>query len=81
LTFKGKHHQLTKEIIGAFFDVYKELGYGFSEKVYENAFLLALKEKGLEAEAQRPIQVFFRGEIVMIKKAPCLGQNSDNNPQ
>ena len=34
-SYSGKHSDLTEKIIGAFFAVYKELGYGFSEKVYE----------------------------------------------
>ena len=32
-----KHEDLTEKIIGAFFEVYNSLGYGFLEKVYENA--------------------------------------------
>ena len=34
-----KHEELTKKIIGAFFEVLKALGYGFLEKVYENSLL------------------------------------------
>jgi GxxExxY protein len=75
VAFKGKHHQLTKKIIGAFFEVYKELGYGFSEKVYENAFLFALKGKGLQAEAQTPVQVYFQGQIVGIYIVDILVEN------
>ena len=64
MTFQGKHYQLTEKIIGAFFEVYNELGYGFSEKVYENAFLIALRAKGLQVDAQKSIQVHFRGQVV-----------------
>ncbi len=75
MAFKGKHHQLTRKIIGAFFDVYKELGYGFSEKVYENAFLLALEEQGLQAEAQKSVQVYFQGQIVGTYIVDILVEN------
>lgn len=40
---------LTQEILGCAFEVHKNLGYGFLEKVYHNALLLELKEKGLNA--------------------------------
>ncbi|MCA9946912.1 MAG: GxxExxY protein, partial [Anaerolineales bacterium] len=42
----GKHVELTREIIGSFYDVYNNLGYGFLEKVYENALFLELCKKG-----------------------------------
>ena len=38
-----KHSELTEQIIGVFYDVYNELGFGFLEKVYEEAMALALK--------------------------------------
>ena len=41
-----KHAGITKEIIGAYYNVYKSLGYGFLEKVYENAMLIELKNRG-----------------------------------
>ncbi len=45
--FEGKHSDLTGKILGCFFEVQKELGYGFSEKVYENALAILLRESGL----------------------------------
>lgn len=33
------HHQVTDKILKAFYSVYNELGYGFLEKVYENALI------------------------------------------
>jgi hypothetical protein len=35
--FEGRYSDLMGKIIGAFFQVQKELGFGFSEKVYESA--------------------------------------------
>jgi len=57
-------NRLTETIIGAFYDVYNALGYGFLEKVYENALKLELKHRGLEVESQKPIKVFYQGSIV-----------------
>jgi len=62
--FVGKHSDLTDKILGAFFKVYKELGYGFSEKVYENALVLLLSEDGLKVEQQKPITVYYHGQVV-----------------
>jgi len=56
--------EITHKIIGAAFDVYKELGYGFLEKVYENSLLIELRLKGLKAENQQPIRIFYKGETV-----------------
>lgn len=53
--FEGKHSDLTGAAIGAFFQVHKELGYGFSEKVYENALAFVLREQGLDVKLQVPI--------------------------
>ena len=64
LKFAGKQAELTGKILGAFFQAYKELGYGFSEKVYENALTLLLRELGLRVEQQVPITVYFQGQIV-----------------
>jgi len=59
-----KHEALTEQIIKIYYQVYNELGYGFLEKVYQNAFFLALKQAGFEVEAQRKIKVWFRGAEV-----------------
>ena len=59
-----KHKELSKNIIKAFYNVYNVLGYGFLEKVYENALIIELERIGLSAKAQWPIQVFYTGKTV-----------------
>ncbi len=56
--------ELTGKIIGAFYEVYNELGHGFLESVYVNAFALALRNAGLAVEMEKPIQVWFRGTLI-----------------
>ena len=56
-----KHQELTQVIIQIFFEVYNELGHGFLESVYLEAMLIALRQKGMTVEAQRPLPVWFRG--------------------
>lgn len=62
--FQGKHSDLTEKVIGAFYEVYNALGYGFSEKVYENALAMTLRGLGVSAQQQRHIPVYFAGRVV-----------------
>ncbi|MDX2134463.1 MAG: GxxExxY protein [Saprospiraceae bacterium] len=58
------HKELTDRILRIYYDVYNELGYGFLEKVYQNAMFHALISDGLTVEAQKQIKVYFRGKEV-----------------
>jgi hypothetical protein len=62
--FRGKRHDLTEQIIGVFFAVYNELGYGFVESVYREAMRLALVQSGLKVGVEVPIHVNFRGSLI-----------------
>ncbi|MGC6424710.1 MAG: GxxExxY protein [Lentimonas sp.] len=64
-----EREEITKETIGAAFEVHNELGYGFLEKVYQNAMLVALKLRGVSAEAEQLINVHFRDHVVGEYKA------------
>jgi GxxExxY protein len=57
-------NQITYAINGAIFEVNRILGPGFLEKVYEKALLLELKRRGLLAQNQVPITVYYKGESV-----------------
>lgn len=59
-----KHEELTKKLIGLFYEVHNELGHGFVESVYENSYMLALNDCGIRAENQVNIPVTFRDRIV-----------------
>ena len=59
-----KHSELTERIIGAFYDVYNELGHGFLESTYAEAMALALTESGLASAREVPVPVWFRGRKV-----------------
>lgn len=58
------HKELTSDIIKAFYQVYNELGYGFLEKVYQNALYIELKKSGFSVEANKKINVFYKGHEV-----------------
>ena len=55
------HEQLTEVIIGAFFKVYNVLGYGFLEKVYENAMAFELRQSGMIVGQQQCLKVYYLG--------------------
>ncbi len=58
------HREVTQKIIGAAFEVYKQLGYGFLERVYQRAMQVELLRRGATAEIERRIQVQYRGVVV-----------------
>ena len=60
--FKDK--EITEKIIGAAYDVHNKLGWGFMEKVYRNALKLEMEKSGLKVEIEKPIKVYYEGEVV-----------------
>jgi len=61
-----KHGHISEAIIGAFYDVYNELGHGFLESVYREALACELALKGLRAEREKTVKVQFRDQIVGV---------------
>ena len=55
------HSEITDLIIKAYYQVYNKLGFGFLEKVYENAMLIELRRLNLKCEKQRHIIVHYDG--------------------
>jgi GxxExxY protein len=58
------HKELTNDIIAAFYEVYNELGFGFLEKVYQNALAIEMELRGFKVEVQKPIMVYYKGHEV-----------------
>jgi GxxExxY protein len=71
-----KHAGLTERIIGVFYDVYNELGYGFLECVYEESLVIVFQQAGLAANRQVPLPVWFRGYKVGEFRADMMVENS-----
>ncbi len=59
-----KHQALTGEIINAFYKVYNTLGFGFLEKVYENALAMELRSRGMKVAQQQTLTVYYNGKPV-----------------
>ena len=70
------YKDLSYKVVGLAMQVHTELGYGFLEKVYENALMILLNENGIKAEQQVPIKVYFHGQIVGEYVADILVENS-----
>jgi GxxExxY protein len=66
---------LTEKIIGAAYEVHRELGSGFLERVYQNAFLHELRLRGLTAEPEQPVPVRYKNAPVGVYYADVLVNN------
>jgi GxxExxY protein len=58
------HNKITDKVIKAFYKVNNELGFGFLEKVYQNALMFELIEMGFFCEKQKQVKVFYCGQVV-----------------
>jgi GxxExxY protein len=58
------YKEKTENIIKCFYNVYNILGFGFLEKVYENALYNELTDAGFSCERQKQIAVFYKGREV-----------------
>jgi GxxExxY protein len=58
------HGELVRDIVGAAYEVHNVLGYGFLEKVYENAMVVELARRGMEVDAQNCLKVTYKGALV-----------------
>ena len=70
--YSGLHAELTQKVIGVFYDVANELGHGFLESVYKRALVIALGERGVRAQEEVPIPVFFHGQKIGIFHADVV---------
>jgi GxxExxY protein len=59
-----RQDEVARVVVKAFYAVYETMGYGFLEKVYENALTLELRRRGLVVQPQCPIKVYYLGELV-----------------
>ena len=69
------HSDKTSLIIKAFYKVYNTLGYGFLEKVYQNALLIELSNLGLKCSASFAIDVYYQIHKVGFYVADVIVDN------
>ena len=68
--------ELTGRILGVFYDVYNDLGFGFLEEVYHRAMVVALRQAGMNAESKVRLPVYFRGLPIAEYEADILVEGS-----
>ena len=66
---------VTDQIIGAFFNVYNELGYGFLESVYSNAMNVELGKRDQSVKREVPVEVYYKGVSVGAFRFDMLVEN------
>ena len=59
-----EYEKITETIIGCAYRVYNKMGFGFLESVYEKCLLIEMRKAGLDTETQKPITVYYDGEVV-----------------
>lgn len=67
-----KHADLTEKLIGIFFNIHNELGHGFLESVYEQAFSVVLAENNIFFQRQMAVPVWFHGQQIGEFRADLL---------
>jgi GxxExxY protein len=64
--------ETTSEIIGAFYDVYNKLGFGFLEHVYSVALERELFKRGRKVGREVAIPIFYDGEVVTTQRLDMI---------
>jgi len=67
-----KRSDITGQVIKAFYTVYNALGYGFLERIYENAMLIELRRLRLAVISQAGIDVYYAGSHIGQYSADLL---------
>jgi GxxExxY protein len=74
--YDGALRWVSEAILGGFYQVYRELGPGFLESVYEVALAIVLRDMGLRVEQQAAVNVRFRGATIGIFRMDLLVESS-----
>jgi hypothetical protein len=72
-----QYKELTEKIIKIFYSVYNKLGYGFLEKVYENAMMLEFRREGIPVVPQSPILNYLKATDIEVGLLLNFGANPE----
>jgi GxxExxY protein len=70
-----KKDSITKRIIGCCFQVHRELGPGFNEKIYHNALKLLFDQKGFRYQTEKEFEVFYLNKKIGSFRADLVVEN------
>lgn len=57
-------NEISYQIRGAIYDVYKDLGPGLLESVYEEALCFELQQRGLKVERQKQVPIIYKENVL-----------------
>jgi GxxExxY protein len=63
---------ITESIIGCCFEVHRELGPGFNEKIYHNALKLLFNQKGIRYQAEKEFEIFYLDKKIGTFRADLI---------
>jgi GxxExxY protein len=72
---KMEYEEITHKIIGAAYQVFNQLGFGFLESVYHNAMLIELAKYDLKVESEKPLNVFYDDQVIGEFNADLFVEN------
>jgi GxxExxY protein len=64
--------EVTESIIGAFYDTFNELRYGFLESVYSAAITELLRERGHRVQREVSVPIYFRGKVIARQRLDMI---------
>ncbi len=68
--------ELSRRIAAAFYDVFRELGHGYSEHVYQRAVALALSDEGIWYARESPVEVLYKGRPVATYRMDLIVEDA-----
>jgi GxxExxY protein len=71
-----EYKEITHKIIGAAYQVYNQLGFGFLESVYHKAMLIEISKDNLKVESEKPLNVFYDDQVVGEFNADLFVENT-----
>jgi len=71
-----KDEELTYKIRGCVYEVYRHLGAGFLESVYQKALIWELQQAGLAVESEVPVVIHYKGEPIAEYRLDLVVENS-----
>ena len=66
------HERTSGGIIGAFYEVYNELGYGFLESIYAHAIEEVLIERDMQVSREHPLKIYFRDKPIGFHRCDMI---------
>ncbi len=67
-----RDEELTKSVIGAFFEVYNTLRYGFTERTYMRSMELELQARGYNVAREKSVPVYYKGQVASTHRIDMI---------